>query len=1489
MLEKNWTNQGSYVHGNSKVVFNAASGNFIISSGSGSFYDFELNAGTSVYTLDLPMTVENDLTITSGTLDLASSTNTVTVGGDWMIDQASGGSFDANTAMVTFNGVDQSVTNGTFYDLTIAGTGTTTLNSNIAVDRNMVLNNGSNLDAQDRNIYVRGAWDNNGATFSQTGLGAVVFDGATGNQLIDNGTASFNSLTFSNAATKTLANDMSVNGNVQINESSGVMNVSTYQLTANGSNNRLTSNGRLEIEGVSNFPDGFETIDFASTSWVYYFANIDQDIYPTTYGHLYLRRDSSDPVDPIPTKTATGDLVITGNLYMSDVNRPVELDMSSGTGYKITLTGSIDLSGLSTIAWGTDDATLEHVGGNWLMDADIPTYNHLVLAGTGYKRTYGNISVTGDLVVKSGIGLYMYGSSGRNDFKTITGTASGTISMETGARILNSRPSTDGPAIPEGFGTYDFNENSTYYLYSDGVDQTIYTGSDIAYGILTSASTKNITGDGIANLDVNGNFDLNTATYYDGGTDIELAGADIYFNNYVPSSVDRKLILDGLRDQMLRDDADNVLDLATVEFTGTGVKTITETTNVSGNWIIDTDVTAKTGYNVNFYGASWANNGYYQQTNNTLTLSSASDQTIDPGEPDANNYFNSIAFSGTGTKTFVNHGADINNDITINEGTVDLDDFTYYLYDELYNTTGGTLLSADAELVLDGRDQYIHSPAFEILDITCSGDRYKYLCSDWTIHNKLTIEAGSTLDVRSTVSSVTTEYDIYIGGDWENQGTFVDRTKKVTFNGNVSPVHITGGGSNFYDVEFAPTGSVNYSLVSASTSITNQMDVGNNATLNLNSNKLVLGRNNTGTVTHTVNGTLTVNEDAILDINNDDQRATLDVYGSLNIVGASETNVATLTSSTTDNRNKTLVVINDGATIAARYYLIEYIADEGLNLLQNSTLDPVNNFSDGTFLGMRNQAGARYIMLESNYAGGAISNITFSYDGVPVKGTHYNVQRKLAAGDITFENVTGAIGTFHYEDDDQAAAYDAGKLRWPEVTETNWTGSIDADWHDDRNWDNGVPTPVIDAIIADKDIDPVVFGGNAECKNLVISDGILSLADEMDLVVYGNVSIDDGAFYVLNDKSEITVGGDWNINTHGIFEHGNSTVTFNSASGSVTIVPRTQSFNNVIFDNAVTTFLISGTEVDFDGDVTIYNGTVTPSTNNYTYNFYGDYLITGGSFNANSSNRGTIVLKADGDQTVTLGMFDKLTVDGTGNKYFTGENSIERNTVINSTLVAQAGSSIQFKGDMLINAAGTLNDGGESHEFTGAGWYGDGTYVGEGSITFNRTSSDQYIYSGTFNDLIIDCNSEILYLEGDVSINGDLTFKSGIQYVNLRTNTFTSDGTGTFTVESGVNVYVYGANNFPKAFDTYNLDATSITRYWGSSDQNVDGISYGRLYLYYANTKTLTGNTVVKDDLYFYEATLDVSTNNYSLTVGGRWNNNTSGGDFICREGGSDL
>ncbi|MGD2035429.1 MAG: hypothetical protein PVF73_10260, partial [Bacteroidales bacterium] len=692
---------------------------------------------------------------------------------------------------------------------------------------------------------------------------------------------------------------------------------------------------------------------------------------------------------------------------------------------------------------------------------------------------------------------------------------------------------------------------------------------------------------------------------------------------------------------------------------------------------------------------------------------------------------------------------------------------------------------------------------------------------------------------------------------------------------------------------FSPSVPVDYTLQSPETRIARSMSIGSDASLDLNSATLILGSNIASGKLFTVDGSLTVNRNAVLEFNNRSSQCVMNVSGNLNLVGTSTTEIATVTREVNGIAgSETRINILSGGTLAARYYLIEYLQDAGLNMEAGSILDPVNNFSDGTWSNIRNAANVYYLQLEADYSGGDISNITFNYSGTPVQGTHFNVKRETAPGDISFDVVGGNLGGYQYEDDEEVVpSATTGKLQWPPITETYWTGAVNTNWHLDGNWDNGIPTSTIDAIIPDRPNDPVISDMDAVCKNLTITDGTLILGNNRNITTTGDVTVGTGTnvgiFSVSTPSSIITAGGNWTRGAYGIFLHGSGTVIFNSGAGTATILPRTSDFNNVVFDNNLTTFYLSGSSINFTGDFQVLSGIVTPATNNYLYTIEGDIGLSGGTFTPvqGGVTAGTVSLAGTGDQQVTNGTFYHLIAEGSGIKYLTGAANIDGTTAITSSLYANPGCTVDFNGDVTIGNTGTFNDGGEAHTFTGVNWTDNGTYTGTGTMIFDRTASNQNLYRANFHNLIIACTGRRLTLQDDVTVSGDLTLLDGTNRLDMQYSHITSTtGTGTFTMEDNTRTFVYSTDNFPKNFGVYDIAQSSTVYYYGSSDQNIEGVSYGNLYLNNANTKTLTGDVEVKNNLIFNNATLDVSSNSFSLTVGGAWNNNNTG-NFVCHTG----
>jgi hypothetical protein len=967
-----------------------------------------------------------------------------------------------------------------------------------------------------------------------------------------------------------------------------------------GSGNSFTNNGTLYIRGANNFPSGFENIEMSASSWVDYLGVVEQTVFSTTYGNLRLRS-----LGATTTKTAAGDLIILGQLVISDVNTTLDMEDKDAN---ITISGNVSVPA-DKINWGTGNSTLIHNGGDWTIDANIATFNNLILAGTGNKWMNGNLTVTGDVTVNNGVFLRMYINNNRANYRTMTGNPAKTFTLGNGARVYCATDEGTGSAIPFNFGTYNLGTNSNYYLFSpNGVNQKL--SSAVTYGNLYMNGVKNVTSDGDGPLNVRGEFDINNSTFFDNGQNINIAGAYAYFTNYTPSAPTVVVNLNGTVNQRISDDVNNVVEIGSLVSSGSATKTLGDGNDaiiIQGDVTINSGTTATSARNISFAGTNFNNSGTFTHTVSTFNFNGSSSQNVNPG---ASHSFNIVNFNNANTVTFINNGADINGTFTISQGTVDMGTLSHRIAGTITNTAGGTLTSSLSNITLDGGNQNVNTPDFEVNDITISGTGTKRLFSNWIVSNNLTINSGAILNTSD--NQIPTHYNIEIGGNWTNNGTFTTNTATVMFNGATSPVTIASGASDIFNAVFSPSAPVIYSLTSPSSRFSNSMTVGASATLNLNSNVLILGRNVAGGKTFTVNGTLDVNRNAFLLFDNRGSQSVLSVDGTLRVVGSGSSEVATISRFIAGVAgSETRIDILSGGTLEAQFYLIEYLQDAGLNMASGSTLHSTNNLSNGTWSNIRNAANVRYIDMECNYAGvGPISNITFNYTGTPTQGTHFNVRRKTATPDIVFDNVSGNLGSYHYEDDEEVTpSAGSGKLQWPAVTFTNWTGAINSDWHTAGNWDNGVPDENIDAVIPNRANDPYISNSDAACKNLIITDGTLVIENDRNLNAHGDIEIGTGTnvgiLLIGSANSVLTCGGYWTRGTNGIFSHGSATVLFNSGAGSATILPRTSDFFNVVFHNPATTFNISGAAINFKGNFEIIEGIVSPATNNYVYNFEG--------------------------------------------------------------------------------------------------------------------------------------------------------------------------------------------------------------------------------------------------------------------------------------------
>jgi Ig-like domain-containing protein/type IX secretion system substrate protein len=214
-LTGNWNAIAGSSYSASGLTSFTGTGAQSITSNGGSFGALTI-AGSSSKTIQDALDVNGDLTISS---TLVGTNQTITTSGNW---DAGSGTFTSTNSNVTLDGAGQNLTTGSnsFNNITIAGTGSKTLQDAFDVNGDLIIS--STLDVgSNQNITLVGDWTNNGAFTAGTGI--VTLDGSAAQSIAGSSATTFNDLTISNTASTATINTAGsgITGTLTLNASSG--------------------------------------------------------------------------------------------------------------------------------------------------------------------------------------------------------------------------------------------------------------------------------------------------------------------------------------------------------------------------------------------------------------------------------------------------------------------------------------------------------------------------------------------------------------------------------------------------------------------------------------------------------------------------------------------------------------------------------------------------------------------------------------------------------------------------------------------------------------------------------------------------------------------------------------------------------------------------------------------------------------------------------------------------------------------------------------------------------------------------------------------------------------------------------------------------------------------------------------------------------------------------------------------------------------------
>ena len=1527
VIEGAMTNGGQYVHNGNWVVFNMLSG----------IHNLSVPANQPLGTLvvkgkDGTLSLLNTVCVADSVIlegaTLMGNNATLKVGGNWV---PLGGKFDIGTSKVYMNGDDpdperkQQIKGGSFYSLFFDGKTEKLIKDNISVASYFQIESTSGtVNALASNIYMTGTsyWYNYAGplAFLHEGNGTVVFSGSAAyigssttktekgvvTYTMNTKNTTFNNIAIQGSSSKHFYDTAFVKGTVDLSAGTNIVMIWTGHIKGTTDQSTLISNGGgIYIYGEDNFPHDFKTVDL-SAGTVYYRDSLDeQKIFPVKYSGLYLYNEYKTSGNRrVSHKVIDRDLVVTGTLTIYD-----SLALLEVRNHTITVTNGISMAAKGKqIDWGTN-GTLVQVGGGWDVSANIKNFCNIHKKGTGYLYTNGDWYVSGDMIFDNETNLYM-----RDTTKIICTAENKKFVLGEKSLVQVATPSSYGYAFPQGFSSYTIPESSDIRLIG-ACDQIVYTGSDITYGILyfnnSAPRTVSIDGD----LKVAGNFyNYADATVFDdGGNDLYFGGATVDLRTYTASENSTMYLVGNIEKQTVTANGNiTVLNLNNINITGTGVKEINETrVNIAGDITVGAGSTFNCNDPVYFSGARITNNGTFNHYGNVFTFTGTeehTDHTIDMGE---NNLFTALTIDDDNQVHVEGHG------ITIGTGTFimgkntlfDMATFTHKIGSTEISMGEGCVWNTENASFIFNRNTTQYIPAMVCKDIQTSTAGTKYLRGALTARN-ITIEANTGFAAGFNNDNY---FDITVNGSWNCNGSFTPYKGTVKFESPTAANDkiIKSNGQYFYYVTFnqTETASSIYKLQDQAM-LRDSMIIGSGATLCLNHNILTMGDDDANrtdkpfvprgeSIYVEEGGTLHVDGGATLQFNHYDDNNYLDVEGRLVLVGEPNANAVLTRSNGYDDRG-TVVTIHDGASVAANYYQIQYLAPSGFVVEKGATVDKVNNFSNGIWSNMYTGKSYKkpvdketvedkfyYLVMNAEHVTEMgdddeperIENLSFNHGSTPVVGTHFNIWRDESQLESTDSlwlggSINGAMGSKTYD------KCPGGLVSWPKTSIVTWTGAVNSDWFNAKNWSPAeTPDETKSVLIPLTTNQPIIYSAeNAACKNLTITNGgHLLIGDGLvnPVVVHGSVDVQDGGVLSFENSGVLEVKGDWNVVAKGFFVPQLGTVRFTAAVGSISITPSKSAFYNLEFDGAAT-YLLNGLEMKIKGNLTINSGTIWPNNTNYVYTILGDYNFSNGVFNDKITG---YIKFAGGNQTINNGRFSRVQFSNAGTKTLTGSfnaaythsSQLERTIIVdNGATLLSSGVDLNIAGNVYIESGSTFNDGGRTHTFTGYYWEATGAeYPGSGKIYFNGNHA-QYIVGGTFHNLDLDRSTT--YLQGDVTMSGDLTLLSGT--FDVMTNQIT--GTGKFITKASTNIYTRGEDNYPR-FSSYSPDESSISYYNGSTAQKIHPARYGNLYLSSNTVKTLDGDVTIVRHLKIEDNGGTLDAGNYNIFVGRHWYNQTNG------------
>ncbi|MBN2738786.1 MAG: hypothetical protein JXR70_17520 [Spirochaetales bacterium] len=849
-----------------KVVYCHSSGNFSGLAAGNSYYDLEFDCPGITATLNHELTVHHDLNITNGTLDVSSANYSISIANDFNI---SGGTFAEQQGLVIFTGTTN-LPAETFYHLEIDSSGIITAAAPLDINGNFNISNGT-FNGNSQFINIAGNFINE-AVFSANDS-TLIFDG-TLDQRLNPGNSSIHHLQKINNSRLSLENNpLTLNGILSISSDSRV-DMANMDFTVN----ILDNQGVLSFEGTQN-TQNITAMDSDSGTIVYTGASRNVNILWPEFYSLEIDDHSQDRIftlnqaiivhgnltitsGTLNAGNAANSISVSGNWTNSGSfnasNAPVLFSHNSMSTVTIDTGGTGDNKDFDAIEFNDAGAgaTFQLINNHLDVNGDI-TISSGTLAANNLDITIG-----GDWVNRShfdaGTGTVIFSSnnpqminSGGGIFFNLTTTGgnhlyaqdseivvNGTLTIDESctitlddldfliARLINSgRLELGGQQTTQVITLPDLDSGTIRYTRSGGIIRLsdFYNLQIDTNGII---STNNA-------LTINNNLQIMNGTFDGNSQSLTISGD--FINSAVFTANNTSLVFNGTTSQSLNPGNSSLYNISKI---GSDVLNLDDHgLTLTGILFIDQGCTMNlSAYN---FSISTLENLGTLELEGTQNTQQITNMDFDSGRvlytgASGNASIGLIDFysleindNSTGRNFSLRHAIMVNNDLTITSGTLDAaDPVNTITVGANWSNTGG-FISRNANLVFNH-----NTPSIVTIDTGGTGDlndfdnilfndngagaSFQLVNNHLDVNNNLTISSG-TLSVNG--------FNITLGGDWTNTGSFSSDSGTVLFSGNQDQ-RINTGGSSFYNL--SKTGNTRLSLINSDLYVTGSLTLTDN-------------------------------------------------------------------------------------------------------------------------------------------------------------------------------------------------------------------------------------------------------------------------------------------------------------------------------------------------------------------------------------------------------------------------------------------------------------------------------------------------------------------------------------------------------------------------------------------------------------------------------------------------------------------------------------